>query len=65
MAVLDLKQGLGRLLRSRGDRGILAVLDPRLTTKGYGKTFLASLPPYPIVREREAAAAFFTNPESA
>jgi ATP-dependent DNA helicase DinG len=59
MAVLDLKQGLGRLLRSRGDRGILAVLDPRLTTKGYGKTFLASLPPYPIVRERAAAENFF------
>jgi ATP-dependent DNA helicase DinG len=59
MAVLDLKQGLGRLLRSRGDRGILAVLDPRLTTKGYGKTFLASLPPYPIVRDRTAAENFF------
>jgi len=65
MAVLDLKQGLGRLLRSQGDRGILAVLDPRLTTKGYGKTFLASLPPYPIVREREAAATFFRDPGSA
>ena len=65
MAVLDLKQGLGRLLRSRGDRGILAVLDPRLTTKGYGKTLLASLPPYPIVRDREAAAAFFHAPEGA
>ena len=65
MAVLDLKQGLGRLLRSRGDRGILAVLDPRLTTKGYGKTFLASLPPYPIVRDRGAAAAFFREPEGA
>ena len=64
MAVLDLKQGLGRLLRSRGDRGILAVLDPRLTTKGYGKTFLASLPPYPVVREREAAASFFRGTES-
>jgi ATP-dependent DNA helicase DinG len=64
MAVLDLKQGLGRLLRSRGDRGILAVLDPRLTTKGYGKTFLASLPPYPIVRDREEAAAFFRGPDS-
>ena len=59
MAVLDLKQGLGRLLRSKGDRGILAVLDPRLTTKGYGKTFLASLPPYPVVRSRDEAAAFF------
>jgi ATP-dependent DNA helicase DinG len=65
MAVLDLKQGLGRLLRSRGDRGILAVLDPRLMTKGYGKTFLASLPPYPIVRDREAAAAFFRERKSA
>ncbi len=65
MAVLDLKQGLGRLLRSRGDRGILAVLDPRLKTKGYGKTFLASLPPYPIVCERDAAARFFSTPESA
>jgi len=61
MAVLDLKQGLGRLLRSRGDRGILTVLDPRLTTKGYGKTFLASLPPYPVVRERNQAATFFTE----
>jgi ATP-dependent DNA helicase DinG len=61
MAVLDLKQGLGRLLRSRGDRGILAVLDPRILTKRYGKTFLASLPDYPIVREREAAAAFFVS----
>jgi ATP-dependent DNA helicase DinG len=65
MAVLDLKQGLGRLLRSRGDRGILAVLDPRLTTKGYGKTFLKSLPNYPIVRDREAAAAFFKDPQRA
>jgi ATP-dependent DNA helicase DinG len=59
MAVLDLKQGLGRLLRSRGDRGILAVLDPRLTTKGYGKTFLKSLPPFPVVRDRGAAEDFF------
>jgi ATP-dependent DNA helicase DinG len=59
MAVLDLKQGLGRLLRSRGDRGILVVLDPRILTKGYGKTFLASLPDYPIVRDRESASAFF------
>jgi len=59
LAVLDLKQGLGRLLRTRGDRGILAVLDPRLTTKGYGKTFLNSLPPYPVLRDRAAAGAFF------
>jgi ATP-dependent DNA helicase DinG len=59
MAVLALKQGLGRLLRSRDDRGVLAVLDPRLTTRGYGRTFLRSLPPYHIVRDRPACARFF------
>lgn len=59
LAVLELKQGLGRLLRSRSDRGILAVLDPRLTTRRYGKTFLGSLPPYRTVRELEACAEFF------
>jgi ATP-dependent DNA helicase DinG len=65
MAVLDLKQGLGRLLRSRGDRGILSVLDPRLTSKGYGRTFLSSLPPYPIVRDQGAAARFFRESTTA
>jgi ATP-dependent DNA helicase DinG len=59
LAVLELKQGLGRLLRSRSDRGILSVLDSRLTTKRYGQTFLASLPPYPVVRDVEACRAFF------
>ncbi|MDQ3347277.1 MAG: ATP-dependent DNA helicase, partial [Acidobacteriota bacterium] len=48
LAVLALQQGLGRLLRHRQDRGILAVLDPRLRTMGYGRRFLASLPPAPI-----------------
>jgi len=43
-AVIALKQGLGRLIRSTTDRGILAVLDPRLRTKSYGRTFLQSLP---------------------
>lgn len=64
LAVLELKQGLGRLLRSRVDRGILAVLDPRITTKAYGKTFLASLPPYRVVRDLEACAAFFHGPKT-
>ena len=59
MAVLELKQGLGRLLRSTADRGILAVLDPRLTERPYGKTFLRSLPPYPIVRTLDACREFF------
>jgi ATP-dependent DNA helicase DinG len=61
LAVLELKQGLGRLLRSREDRGVLAVLDPRLTTRRYGRTFLRSLPPYRLVREREACAEFFRD----
>jgi ATP-dependent DNA helicase DinG len=59
LAVLDLKQGLGRLLRSRRDRGILSVLDPRLTTRRYGRTFLKSLPPYPVVNEIEDCRKFF------
>jgi len=59
LAVLDLKQGLGRLIRSGADRGILAVLDPRLTTKRYGRIFVNSLPPYRVVRDLKAAAEFF------
>ncbi|MDQ2717419.1 MAG: protein kinase [Chloroflexota bacterium] len=44
-AVLRLKQGLGRLLRTRDDRGVMALLDARLHTKGYGKQILNALPP--------------------
>ena len=44
-AVLRLKQGLGRLLRTRDDRGVMAILDTRLHTKGYGKLVLNALPP--------------------
>src|SRR6267378_659876 len=44
-AIISLKQGLGRLIRSTTDHGVLAVLDPRLRTKSYGRTFLQSLPP--------------------
>jgi len=59
LAVLELKQGLGRLLRSRADRGILTVLDPRLTTRRYGKTFLESLPAYRITRDPAGYETFF------
>jgi len=59
LAVLELKQGLGRLLRSSTDRGIVSVLDPRLTTRRYGKVFLASLPPYRVVRDLAECEAFF------
>ena len=56
--MLELKQDLGRLLRSRADRGVLAVMDPRLVTRRYGKTFLGSLPPYRVVRDIEACRDF-------
>ena len=59
LAILALQQGLGRLIRHRQDRGVLAVLDPRLRTKGYGRRFLASLPPAPVVHDLAAIEAFF------
>jgi ATP-dependent DNA helicase DinG len=58
-AVITLKQGLGRLIRSATDRGILAVLDPRLRTAAYGRLFLASLPPCRITSSIADAAAVF------
>jgi ATP-dependent DNA helicase DinG len=51
VAVLNLKQGLGRLIRSATDRGILAVLDSRLVEKAYGRRFLESLPPARVVHD--------------
>ena len=62
LAVLELNQGLGRLLRSRGDRGLLAVLDPRLTSKSYGRTFLRSLPEFSIVHEIDECRTFMAQP---
>ncbi len=46
-AVLALKQGVGRLIRDVGDRGVVAICDPRLIDRGYGTLFLNSLPPMP------------------
>jgi ATP-dependent DNA helicase DinG len=61
LAILALQQGLGRLIRHRQDRGVLAVLDPRLTTKGYGRRFLASLPPAPQVHDLARIDQFFSD----
>ncbi|MFN2455130.1 MAG: ATP-dependent DNA helicase [Pyrinomonadaceae bacterium] len=58
-AIISLKQGLGRLIRSATDRGVLAVLDPRLRTKGYGRLFLESLPPCRITSNIEDVASVF------
>jgi ATP-dependent DNA helicase DinG len=57
-AVLLLKQGLGRLIRSRADRGVLAVLDRRLLTRPYGQAFLRSLPSCPITSRLDDVSAF-------
>jgi ATP-dependent DNA helicase DinG len=59
LAVLALQQGLGRLIRHRTDRGVLAVLDPRLRTMGYGRRFLDSLPPAPVTHDLAAVERFF------
>ena len=50
MAALALRQGFGRLIRTRTDRGLVAVLDPRLVTRSYGRAFLSTLPPCPLLR---------------
>ena len=63
LAILALLQGLGRLIRHRDDRGVLAVLDPRLQTMGYGRRFLASLPPAAITRNRDDIRRFFDPSE--
>jgi ATP-dependent DNA helicase DinG len=54
-----MKQGFGRLIRTKTDRGAVLVLDPRIARKGYGRAFIASLPSVPVVagpRERVLAA---------
>jgi ATP-dependent DNA helicase DinG len=58
-AIISLKQGLGRLIRSTTDRGVLAVLDPRLRTKAYGRTFLKSLPPCRVTSRIDELARIF------
>jgi ATP-dependent DNA helicase DinG len=61
LAILALRQGLGRLLRHRLDRGVLAILDPRLRTMGYGRKFLASLPPARVTHSLADIERFFAQ----
>ncbi|MBP7417181.1 MAG: ATP-dependent DNA helicase, partial [Xanthomonadales bacterium] len=58
-AAIALKQGAGRLIRDVHDRGVLVLCDPRLYSAGYGKLFLASLPPMPVTRALADVGAFF------
>ncbi|HEX2444619.1 MAG TPA: ATP-dependent DNA helicase [Vicinamibacterales bacterium] len=60
LAILTLKQGLGRLIRHRRDRGVLAVLDPRLRTMAYGRRFLDALPAAPLTHDIEDIARFLS-----
>ena len=58
-AILQLKQGAGRLIRDETDRGVLMICDPRLYSKPYGRTIRASLPPMQATRELADVVAFF------
>lgn len=60
-AVINLKQGAGRLIRDERDRGVLMICDPRLTGKSYGKRIWQSLPPFRRTRELSEAVRFFTG----
>ncbi len=60
-AALALKQGVGRLIRSEEDRGVVMICDPRLFSRGYGRTLLAVLPPMRPTREAEEAIAMLSR----
>jgi ATP-dependent DNA helicase DinG len=64
-AMLQLRQGFGRLIRGHDDRGVVAILDPRLRTRPYGRAFLAALPRCPLVDDLGAVASFFGTGELA
>ena len=64
-AVIALKQGFGRLIRSLEDRGVLVLLDPRVQRQRYGRIFLDSLPPYRVTDEITDVERFFEAPGAA
>jgi ATP-dependent DNA helicase DinG len=64
-AIIALRQGLGRLIRSGQDRGALCILDSRLLTRGYGRVFLDSLPPCRVAGDRDDLRRFFQADASA
>jgi ATP-dependent DNA helicase DinG len=63
-AVITLKQGFGRLIRSLKDRGVLMLLDPRIQRQRYGRIFLDSLPPYRLTQSIEDVESFFAVPSA-
>jgi ATP-dependent DNA helicase DinG len=59
-AIIQLKQGFGRLIRKKTDRGVVSILDSRIRRRVYGKQFIDSLPPCPVVTEMDKVKKFFT-----
>ncbi len=57
-AILNLKQGVGRLIRGEQDCGVVVIMDPRLTTKNYGQAFIKSLPPMTISYDLDHVTQF-------
>jgi len=64
-AIIHLKQGVGRLIRSSRDRGIIVIFDVRLRTKGYGRLFINSLPSFKVMEQIESIDEFLALPACA
>ena len=60
-AILNLKQGVGRLTRDINDRGVLMIADPRVTARAYGKQIFESLPNMTKTRDEKKVLAFVKN----
>ncbi|UCD12512.1 MAG: ATP-dependent DNA helicase [Nitrospinaceae bacterium] len=60
-AIIQLKQGFGRLIRKKTDTGVVSILDTRMATRGYGRHFLAALPECAVVEDLEEVKRFFNR----
>jgi len=60
-AIIQLKQGFGRLIRKKTDTGVVSILDSRMHRRGYGKQFIASLPPCPVASHLDEVKDFISS----
>ena len=60
-AVLALKQGVGRLIRSEDDHGVVVICDPRMSARSYGRVFRASLPPMSVTQDADEVLRFLAR----
>jgi len=63
-AIIQLKQGFGRLIRKKTDKGVVSLLDSRISRRGYGKKFIASLPACPVATQIDDVRNFFSEGNS-